>query len=818
MTCNSAARRLFPSRRRSLGATLSLAAMFLLIPLMGVECDETEPNNTPADANPIRPGEIGTGDILGPIASPNNDQDYWRVRDVSVGDLVFAYVDTQHSTTSTDSYLSVRANDESVIDFDDRSGPGSSSVIAGAIAPLQGNIYFRITEDGSNQTIEGPGGGYRLYQAVIDPVQTGNEIESNDSAATANFIAAPIMQGNVVMASGDEDYYKFNAPTGATIALIVDDDPDDNAIQTDTEINILDTDGATILADGDDNSSALEGLGNAAGAISAPGTGTYYVRISHGAAAAAPESNYRFVVIVNGTAYADSDADGTPDSDDNCPLDSNPAQIDADGDGVGDLCDDCPASILKSAAGVCGCGQPDSDLDGDGDIDCGTADPALEALSRVGILLAVDFLTPNVLAFSAFDGELLDAEFIPADAVNIPDPYAAILAPDQNSVLVSDRTADLIQRFDLNGNFLGTFAPAGGVDLTILDQPEGMTLLPNGNLLVCVNAGANANAVAEFDTLGNYVGNFIAPGAGGLASPEDVCVLSSGGVLVSGSAADRVFEYDATGAYVADFADVEFQPMQVVETAGGNILISGWAGINRGVNEYQPDGTYLGTLMPAPLQMFSGVNELGNGNLLVSCEGLLGVGNVWGGAFEMNLAGGIVETEIANADIGLLKFAFQDADGDGVGDSEDACPGFDDNVDTDGDGVANGCDLCNGNDASGDADGDGVCNDIDPCPNDNPDDSDADGVCDGADVCPGFDDNVDTDGDGVADGCDICPGFDDAVDTDGDGIPDGCETPAAPAPAPGCGGCGATGPVLMPLLFAGMVMMKTRRRSSRQSR
>ncbi|GMU35536.1 MAG: hypothetical protein HS101_01535 [Planctomycetia bacterium] len=36
-------------------------------------------------------------------------------------------------------------------------------------------------------------------------------------------------------------------------------------------------------------------------------------------------------------------------------------------------------------------------------------------------------------------------------------------------------------------------------------------------------------------------------------------------------------------------------------------------------------------------------------------------------------------------------------------------------------------------------------------------DSDADGVCDSVDACPGFDDNLDTDADGLPDDCDACP-------------------------------------------------------------
>ena len=90
------------------------------------------------------------------------------------------------------------------------------------------------------------------------------------------------------------------------------------------------------------------------------------------------------------------------------------------------------------------------------------------------------------------------------------------------------------------------------------------------------------------------------------------------------------------------------------------------------------------------------------------------------------------------------------------------------------------------------------CSGTPPCP-----DADGDGVCDVDDVCPGFDDNLigtscsdsdnctindtwgsdclctgtfsDSDGDGVCDGDDVCPGGDDTIDTDGDGIPDACD-------------------------------------------
>ena len=149
-----------------------------------------------------------------------------------------------------------------------------------------------------------------------------------------------------------------------------------------------------------------------------------------------------------------------------------------------------------------------------------------------------------------------------------------------------------------------------------------------------------------------------------------------------------------------------------------------------------------------------------------------------------------------------------DADGDGVPDAEDACPGFDDNLDSDGDGAADGCDACpldffNDSDGDGacdsadlcpldalddvdgdglcadidpcpeypwnDEDGDGICGDVDACPLDPVNDADGDGVCGNEDACPGGDDSLDADGDGTADFCDQCP-LDDANDADGDGV------------------------------------------------
>lgn len=117
-----------------------------------------------------------------------------------------------------------------------------------------------------------------------------------------------------------------------------------------------------------------------------------------------------------------------------------------------------------------------------------------------------------------------------------------------------------------------------------------------------------------------------------------------------------------------------------------------------------------------------------------------------------------------------------DTDADGVADGCDACPGFDDALDADGDSVPDDCDVCSGDDATGDTDADGVCDDLDICAgHDDAADTDLDGVPDGCDVCLGDDATGDADSDGVCDDLDACPGSDDAADADGDGVADGCD-------------------------------------------
>jgi thrombospondin type 3 repeat protein len=748
----------------------AILTLLLLVPTAAPTClQDTEPNDSAATSNLIRFGEFGQG-----ANNPSTDEDFWRAPGASVGDLVFAYVDTDDSTMSDNSFLQVLANDgTTLIKSDDDDGPGVSSAVAGAVVSQAGTVFYRIIELGLDAVIT----DYDLYQVVVDPTDISGETEGNGTSGTANTIRNTMTSGAV--AGADEDYFKFRAGSGNSLTVIMDNDPGNTGSQLDSIVYILDTDGTTGLATGDNFPTVTDA--NAAGAIAAPADGIYYVFVQNGGLSAG--TSYRFVLLVNGVPYSDGDGDLIADTNDNCPLISNAAQTDPDGDGVGSFCEFCDLEILKTTASDCGCDQPDIDHNGDGTTNCGLADPARALLSRVGLLLVADDNKNRVMAFDPEDGDLVDPDFIPTDAVNLPNPVASILGPNQNIVLVSDGIADVIQAYDFDGNYLGIFAPAGGVNLAIMDGPAGLAIRPNGNVVVCVRSGGNANAVAEFDAGGNHVGNFIAAGAGGLSGPLDLHFFPNGNVLVTDSTG-KLRTYSAAGAFIGEFATMPGggSPIQVTRASDSTVRTAVSLGERRGINLFRPNGTFVSQHAPAAVTNFIGLAELANGNWLVTGQ-LLANDSAPGGAVVLDSAGNVTRTVLRGShQLNFVEHVIIDADGDGVGNDLDGCPS-DPNKSAPG--------QCGCSTPDTDNDGDGTANCDDECPNDA--NKTTPGVC----------------GCGAADS-----------DANANGTPDCNDVPPPPPPGPQpTPGCCAPGvfPVAGLFLPACLFGWRWRRWYSRQS-
>ncbi|HHE40625.1 MAG TPA: T9SS type A sorting domain-containing protein [Candidatus Cloacimonetes bacterium] len=268
-----------------------------------------------------------------------------------------------------------------------------------------------------------------------------------------------------------------------------------------------------------------------------------------------------------------------------------------------------------------------------------------------GLLLIPDSGGDRVMAFYPDTGNLYDANFVPSDPTNLATPIAAALHPDGHSILVSDQLKDGLIEYDLNGTFLGWFAPAGGPNTAIIDNVRGWGVKADGNILVTSASGTNADAIAEFDATGNYVGNFIAIGAGGMDSP--FCVLyrtHENDYLVSTSSSNAIHRYDASGTYLNDLVTGMHFPEQIAEVASGNILVAGFS-TPSGCYEYTNTGVYVGYF--DVVSGLRGVYELGNGNILVTNAS---------GVYEINRSNQLVSTKMTDVNARFIYFA----DGGGI--------------------------------------------------------------------------------------------------------------------------------------------------------
>jgi hypothetical protein len=231
------------------------------------------------------------------------------------------------------------------------------------------------------------------------------------------------------------------------------------------------------------------------------------------------------------------------------------------------------------------------------------------------LLLIPDWSNDRVMAFDYATGDLFDTDFVPSSSTLLSSPKEAQVSP-WGTISVSDQIEDVVQEFDTSGSYIRIFAPAGGVNNDILDNIRGHAYRPNGNLVVTVGQGTNDDAVAEFDSAGNYLGNFIANGSGGLLGPFGIWFRAND-VLVSGSDSDALHRYDLNGNYLENLVSINSFPQQVIELPDNNIAVANFSGITgSGVLIYSPTGQFIRLL--SGVTGNRGVWQLGNGNILTT--------------------------------------------------------------------------------------------------------------------------------------------------------------------------------------------------------
>ncbi len=175
----------------------------------------------------------------------------------------------------------------------------------------------------------------------------------------------------------------------------------------------------------------------------------------------------------------------------------------------------------------------------------------------------------GVRAFHAASGVVTQT----TDELQVDAPNDVLVTPD-GRVLVTSGGDHRVVEFDRSGATIGDFVASGVGGLA---TPTGITMGPNGNVLV---SSRDTNAVLEYDLVtGTYIGQFVTAGSGGLSTPFGLEFGPNGNLFVtSGKAQGQVLEFDGTSG--------EFLRVMVTDTHSGGLSDP------RGM-AFKPDGKLL---------------------------------------------------------------------------------------------------------------------------------------------------------------------------------------------------------------------------------
>lgn len=284
--------------------TLSTADAGLDVDFIKVQMNAGETLEVDIDSDPYVQNFDSYLRIFGPAGvvmsgsiDPANDVDMYSFGAVP-GTRLWASVDTGGTSffpaNSQDSILQLlAANGTTVLESDDDDGTGNgadstvetglASIITGRRLTTAATNYLSITGFGPTDVID----PYTLYALTTSPDQESPEVEGNNTALTSTVIVNSVaVKNGAINVAGDVDYYSFQATAGDTMFIAADGDPERDGVGTDVTLELLASDGTTVLMATDSS-----GAGNAANpagegfSFQVSTTGTYYVRVLHASAA-----------------------------------------------------------------------------------------------------------------------------------------------------------------------------------------------------------------------------------------------------------------------------------------------------------------------------------------------------------------------------------------------------------------------------------------------------------------------------------------------------------------------------------------------------
>ncbi|MFY9607362.1 MAG: C25 family cysteine peptidase [Blastocatellia bacterium] len=271
---------------------------------------ETEPNDTPATADPLAFGIEGS-------ISTAIEADFYSLGTPAAGSRVFALVDGV-AAGNRDFDLRVTTTTDT-LEFDDinndaKFGEFSPNVAGTSLAGVPS--FLRVNVNAASILASEP---YRLY-AVVQPPGVGlgdtsatAETEPNNLIANATQAANNFFSGTLAP-STDVDIFSFTASAGDLVYIGLDGDPLRNNTPIDLKLELLSAAGTVLVAvddvaaasdttpmpntlTGDRPFSPAEGI-----VYRVIASGTHYARVSTQAIGAPPAGDYLLSISRNGSA------------------------------------------------------------------------------------------------------------------------------------------------------------------------------------------------------------------------------------------------------------------------------------------------------------------------------------------------------------------------------------------------------------------------------------------------------------------------------------------------------------------------------------
>lgn len=290
---------MIPVSKQQRRALTSAQAPSLYVGDANIVNRESEPNDTPATAQPLPGTPVRVrADLFRTPFSAGVDVDVYSFF-ANAGDKVFAATMTGFSGGSTDTQIDILGTDgTTVLETDDEDGTvgGSASNIGGLTLASAGTYYVRVRQF-STTSLSGTIRPYDLYVRVASGTPVA-ETEPNNNGTPQALPANGLVSG-AIATTGDNDTFFFNANAGDTIIAILDADPERDAPEWNPRLGIGNFNNFILLANGSgvggtfDDANPSEAL-----MMTVNVTGAYQIYVDEAAAGGAAGDTYTLSVSV----------------------------------------------------------------------------------------------------------------------------------------------------------------------------------------------------------------------------------------------------------------------------------------------------------------------------------------------------------------------------------------------------------------------------------------------------------------------------------------------------------------------------------------